>query len=92
MPASAIKAGRAGVPMMITTLGAAINFKVSVDAYREVAQQSGFDPASLPVATTSLFYTAKIHKMHLVNITLTLMLVCLHCAVMGIRNSNLQMQ
>ena len=93
VPASAIKAGRAGVPMMITTLGgAAINFKVSVDAYREVAQQSGFDPASLPVATTSLFYTAKIHKMHLVNITLTLMLVCLHCAVMGIRNSNLQMQ
>ena len=79
--------------MMITTLGGpAINFKVSVDAYREVAQQSGFDPASLPVATTSLFYTAKIHKMHLVNITLTLMLVCLHCAVMGIRNSNLQMQ
>lgn len=92
-PASAIKAGRAGVPMMITTLGGpAINFKVSVDAYREAAQQSGFDPASLPVATTSLFYTAKIHKMHLVNITLTLMLVCLHCAVMGIRNSNLQMQ
>ncbi|OUB39399.1 LLM class flavin-dependent oxidoreductase [Bacillus thuringiensis] len=59
-PASAIKAGRAGVPMMITTLGGpAINFKVSVDAYREAAQQSGFDPASLPVATTSLFYTAK---------------------------------
>ena len=92
-PASAIKAGRAGVPMMITTLGGpAINFKVSVDAYREAAQRSGFDPASLPVATTSLFYTAKIHKMHLVNITLTLMLVCLHCVVMGIRNSNLQMQ
>ena len=78
--------------MMITTLGgAAINFKVSVDAYREAAVQSGFDSASLPVATTSLFYTAKIHKMH-VNITLTLMLVYLHCAVVGIRNSNLQMQ
>ena len=92
-PASAIKAGRAGVPMMITTLGGpAINFKVSVDAYREAAVQSGFDSASLPVATTSLFYTAKIHKMHLVNITLTLMLVYLHCAVVGIRNSNLQMQ
>ncbi len=46
--------------MMITTLGGpAINFKVSVDAYREAAQQSGFDPASLPVATTSLFHTAK---------------------------------
>ena len=59
-PASAIKAGRAGVPMMITTLGGpAINFKGSVDAYREAAEQSGFNPASLPVATTSLFYTAK---------------------------------
>ena len=50
----------AGVPMMITTLGGpAINFKGSVDAYREAAAQSGFNPASLPVATTSLFYTAK---------------------------------
>ncbi|CAM3893480.1 luciferase [Bacillus luti] len=59
-PASAIKAGSAGVPMMITTLGGpAINFKVSVDAYREAAAQSGFDPASLPIATTSLFYTAE---------------------------------
>ncbi|PRD09865.1 LLM class flavin-dependent oxidoreductase [Bacillus sp. MYb56] len=57
-PASAIKAGRAGVPMMLTTLGGpAVNFKVSVDAYREAAEQSGFDPATLPIATTSLFYT-----------------------------------
>ena len=84
--------GRAGVPMMITTLGGpAINFKGSVDAYREAAAQSGFNPASLPVATTSLFYTAKIHKMHLVNTILTLMLVCLHYAVVSIRNNNLQM-
>ncbi|PFO84356.1 MULTISPECIES: LLM class flavin-dependent oxidoreductase [Bacillus cereus group] len=59
-PASAIKAGHAGVPMMLTTLGGpAINFKVSVDAYREAAKQSGFDPATLPIATTSLFYTAE---------------------------------
>ncbi|MFS8351417.1 LLM class flavin-dependent oxidoreductase [Bacillus nitratireducens] len=59
-PASAIKAGHAGVPMMLTTLdGPAINFKVSVDAYREAAEQSGFDPATLPIATTSLFYTAE---------------------------------
>jgi alkanesulfonate monooxygenase SsuD/methylene tetrahydromethanopterin reductase-like flavin-dependent oxidoreductase (luciferase family) len=58
-PASAIKAGNAGIPMMLTTLGGpAINFKVSVDAYREAAEQSGFDPATLPIATTSLFYTA----------------------------------
>lgn len=59
-PASAIKAGRAGVPMMLTTLGGpAVNFKVSVDAYREATEQSGFDPATLPIATTSLFYTAE---------------------------------
>ncbi|MED1433314.1 MULTISPECIES: LLM class flavin-dependent oxidoreductase [Bacillus] len=59
-PASAIKAGRAGVPMMLTTLGGpTVNFKVSVDAYREAAEQSGFDPATLPIATTSLFYTAE---------------------------------
>ncbi|HDR7567369.1 TPA: LLM class flavin-dependent oxidoreductase [Bacillus mycoides] len=59
-PASAIKAGRAGVPMMLTTLGGpAVNFKVSVDAYREAAEQSGFDPTTLPIATTSLFYTAE---------------------------------
>ncbi|BCC28210.1 MULTISPECIES: LLM class flavin-dependent oxidoreductase [Bacillus cereus group] len=59
-PASAIKAGYAGVPMMLTTLGGpAINFKTSVDAYREAAERSGFDTATLPIATTSLFYTAK---------------------------------
>lgn len=59
-PASAIKAGYAGVPMMLTTLGGpAINFKGSVDAYREAAEQSGFDPATLPIATTSLLYTAE---------------------------------
>lgn len=59
-PASAIKAGYAGVPMMLTTLGGpATSFKTSVDAYRMVAEQSGYDPATLPVATTSLFYTAE---------------------------------
>lgn len=59
-PASAIKAGYAGVPMMMTTLGGpAINFKISVDAYRDAAERSGFDAAALPIATTSLFYTAE---------------------------------
>lgn len=59
-PASAIKAGYAGIPMMLTTLGGpAINFKVAVDAYREAAERSSFDPKALPVATTSLFYTAE---------------------------------
>lgn len=59
-PASAIKAGYSGIPMMLTTLGGpAANFKVAVDAYREAAQRSGFDATSLPIATTSLFYTAE---------------------------------
>ncbi|MBS4190467.1 LLM class flavin-dependent oxidoreductase [Bacillus sp. FJAT-49705] len=59
-PASAIKAGDAGVPMMLTTLGGpAINFKISVDAYREALERSGFDSSKLPIATTSLFYTAE---------------------------------
>ena len=59
-PASAIKAGYAGVPMMLTTLGGpAANFKVAVDAYREAAQRSGFDPTALPIGNTSLFYTAE---------------------------------
>ncbi|MEZ7172052.1 LLM class flavin-dependent oxidoreductase [Sporosarcina sp. OR05] len=62
-PASAIKAGYMGIPMMLTTLGGpAINFKHSVDAYREAATQSGFDPKSLPIATTSLFYVADTSK------------------------------
>lgn len=58
-PASAIKAGAMGIPMTLTTLGGpAINFKESVDLYRSVAYEYGFDPATLPVATTSLFYVA----------------------------------
>ncbi|MEG0678841.1 MAG: LLM class flavin-dependent oxidoreductase [Carnobacterium sp.] len=58
-PSSAIKAGYMGLPMVLTTLGGpAMNFKHSIDAYRETALQSGFDPAGLPVATTSLFYVA----------------------------------
>ncbi|WP_060203845.1 LLM class flavin-dependent oxidoreductase [Sporosarcina koreensis] len=62
-PASAIKAGYMGIPMMLTTLGGpAINFKPSVDAYREAAERSGFDPATLPIATTSLFYVGDTTK------------------------------
>lgn len=58
-PASAIKAGYMGIPMMLTTLGGpAINFKHSVDAYRETAEQRGYDPKTLPIGTTSLFYVA----------------------------------
>lgn len=48
--------------MMITTLGGpAMNFKGSIDAYRQAATEAGFDasPKSLPVSTASLFYTAE---------------------------------
>lgn len=62
-PASAIKAGAMGIPMVLTTLGGpAMNFKPSVLAYRRMAEQNGFDPDSLPIATTSLFYVAETEK------------------------------
>jgi alkanesulfonate monooxygenase SsuD/methylene tetrahydromethanopterin reductase-like flavin-dependent oxidoreductase (luciferase family) len=51
-PASAIKAGYAGVPMFLATLGGpATSFKLSIDAYREAARHSGFDPSELPIST-----------------------------------------
>ncbi|MDG0841822.1 LLM class flavin-dependent oxidoreductase [Staphylococcus equorum] len=59
--ASAIKAGRQGIPMMITTLGGpAMAFKNSIDEYRLTAKEYGFDNSAeaLPVSTASLFYTA----------------------------------
>jgi len=62
-PASAIKAGKMGIPMTLTTLGGpAMNFKPAVLAYRRMAEQSGFDPNTLPIATTSLFYVAETTK------------------------------
>src|SRR5690625_2123838 len=62
-PASAIKAGAMGIPMTLTTLGGpAMNFKPSVLAYQRMAEQSGFDPNELPLATTSLFYVAETEK------------------------------
>lgn len=58
--ASAIKAGYAGVPMVMATLGGpSVHFKNTIDAYREALTVSGFDPKDLPVATTGLFYAAE---------------------------------
>ncbi|WP_085521486.1 LLM class flavin-dependent oxidoreductase [Tuberibacillus sp. Marseille-P3662] len=58
-PASAIKAGYAGVPMFQAHLGGPASvFKRTIDAYREAASQSGFDPSELPVATAGFFYAA----------------------------------
>lgn len=59
-PASAIKAGHMGIPMTLTTLGGpAMNFKPSVLAYQRMLEQSGYDPKTFPIATTSLFYVAE---------------------------------
>ena len=59
-PASAIKAGYAGVPMMLATLGGPASiFNRTIEAYRETAESSGFDIASLPVGTTGFFYAAE---------------------------------
>lgn len=59
-PASAIKAGHAGVPMFLATLGGpASSFKRSIDAYRDAAKSSGYNPTELPVATAGFFYAAE---------------------------------
>ncbi|WP_077325114.1 LLM class flavin-dependent oxidoreductase [Virgibacillus siamensis] len=59
-PASAIKAGYAGVPMFLAHLGGPASvFKRSIDAYREAAAKGGFDPAELPVSTAGFFYAAE---------------------------------
>ncbi|GGP16161.1 LLM class flavin-dependent oxidoreductase [Oceanobacillus neutriphilus] len=59
-PASAMKAGYAGVPMMLATLGGpASAFKNVVDAYRETARRSGHDTTELPVGVTGFFHVAE---------------------------------
>lgn len=59
-PASAIKAGYQGVPMVIAMLGGPVShFKMSVEAYRQALTERGFDSANFPVATTGFFYTAE---------------------------------
>lgn len=59
-PASAIKAGSAGVPMFMAHLGGpASAFKPTVDAYRQAASEAGHNPAALPIATAGFFYAAE---------------------------------
>ena len=58
-PGSAVRAGRAGVPMYMAHLaGAAQSFKYTIDMYRQSAAEAGYDPASLPISTAGLFYVA----------------------------------
>ncbi|MFD2639545.1 LLM class flavin-dependent oxidoreductase [Piscibacillus salipiscarius] len=59
-PASARKAGYAGVPMYLAHLGGpATIFKRSIDAYRDALESSGYNPAEFPVSTAGFFYTAE---------------------------------
>ncbi|SDN88465.1 LLM class flavin-dependent oxidoreductase [Alkalicoccus daliensis] len=59
-PASAMKAGYAGVPMFMAHLGgASAVFKRTIDAYREAAREGGHNPDELPVATAGFFYAAE---------------------------------
>lgn len=59
-PASAIKAGHAGVPMFLAMLGGPASiFKRSADAYRNAAEAAGHDATQLPIATAGFFYTAE---------------------------------
>lgn len=56
-PASAVKAARQGVPMMLATLGGpAMSFKYATDAYRLVLAQYGYDPTEFPVGTTGFMH------------------------------------
>lgn len=56
-PASALKAGNAGVPMMLAILGGpAAHFKHSADVYREAAEEAGFDPETLPLGLAGLLF------------------------------------
>jgi alkanesulfonate monooxygenase SsuD/methylene tetrahydromethanopterin reductase-like flavin-dependent oxidoreductase (luciferase family) len=58
-PASAIKAGYLGAPMMLATLGgSSANFWRTISAFRKAADDYGHDGNSLPVGTTSLCYVA----------------------------------
>lgn len=58
-PASARKAGEAGVPMMLAALGGPAGvFQSRVEAYRRSAEEHGFDPVQLPVGTTGFFFAA----------------------------------
>lgn len=56
-PASAQRAGYAGVPMMLAILGGpAVHFKESVEVYRYSAEQAGFDPETLPLGMAGLLF------------------------------------
>ena len=59
-PASAIKAGYTGIPMMLATLSGPIEyFKTTVDTYRESLEFANYDADTFPITTAGLFYVAE---------------------------------
>ncbi|WP_287135929.1 LLM class flavin-dependent oxidoreductase [Corynebacterium sp.] len=67
-PDSAIKAGLAGVPMVMAHLGGTTSvFSRTVQAYRLSAAHAGFDPATLPITTAGFFHVAETSQMALQN-------------------------
>ncbi|MFC2947007.1 LLM class flavin-dependent oxidoreductase [Virgibacillus sediminis] len=58
--ASAIQAGKMGVPMHLAALyGASSIFEKRVTAYRNAAKESGHDPEKLPIAVATMMYIDK---------------------------------
>src|SRR5699024_2091406 len=59
-PSSAVKAGYAGVPIFLATLGGPASlFKRTVDDYRMALSQTGYDPKDFPISTAGFFYLAE---------------------------------
>ncbi|SES20687.1 Flavin-dependent oxidoreductase, luciferase family (includes alkanesulfonate monooxygenase SsuD and methylene tetrahydromethanopterin reductase) [Gracilibacillus ureilyticus] len=59
-PASAVKAGYAGVPIFLASLGGPVSiFKRTIDSYRTALTEAGYDPLQFPVATAGFFYLAE---------------------------------
>lgn len=59
-PGSAIRAGRAGIPMYMAHLGGPASiFKQTIDAYRQAASETGYDEKILPISTAGFFYAAE---------------------------------
>lgn len=54
---SAIKAGQAGVPLYMTTLGGKLeNFTYAAQQYRQRADEAGYDGSRLPLTTAGFLY------------------------------------
>ncbi|MFC4404964.1 LLM class flavin-dependent oxidoreductase [Gracilibacillus xinjiangensis] len=59
-PSSAVKAGYAGVPIFLASLGGPVSiFKRTIDSYRDALKEAGHDPSQFPVATAGFFYLAE---------------------------------